>query len=87
MFKLKRVLVTLFILLLVALVLFFVLENQQVVSLIIFGWSTPAIPLAVPVLLALIIGLAIGPLMGWYGVMRHKRDIRASARRAAQVQG
>ncbi|MBA1204488.1 LapA family protein [Pseudomonas capeferrum] len=81
--NLKRLLVALFVLLLAAVVLFFVLENQQPVSLVLFGWSAPAMPVAVPVLVALIVGLAIGPFLGAYGVLRSKRRIRASAREAA----
>ncbi|MBO9552026.1 lipopolysaccharide assembly protein LapA domain-containing protein [Pseudomonas sp.] len=79
----KRALAVLFVLLLAAVVLFFVLENQQVVSLVLFGWSAPAMPVAVPVLAALVVGLAVGPVLGAYGVQRSKRKIRASERQAA----
>lgn len=48
-----------------------------------FGWSAPAMPVAVPVLAALVAGLAVGPLLGAYSVQRSKRNIRASARDAA----
>lgn len=61
--NLKRALAALFVLLLAAVVLFFVLENQQTVSLVLFGWAAPAMPVAVLVLAALVIGLAIGPLL------------------------
>ncbi|MBS9761740.1 MULTISPECIES: lipopolysaccharide assembly protein LapA domain-containing protein [Pseudomonas] len=81
--NLKRALAALFVLLLAAVVLFFVLENQQGVSLVLFGWSAPALPVAVPVLAALVVGLAVGPLLGAYGLMRGKRKMRASARQAA----
>lgn len=74
--NLKRALVLLFVLALAALVLFFVLENQQAVALVMFGWSAPAMPVAVPVLAALLIGLAVGPLLGAYGVLRSKRRMR-----------
>jgi len=76
--NLKRALVVLFILVLAALVLFFVLENQQTVALVMFGWSAPAMPVAVPVLAALLLGLAVGPLLGAYGVLRSKRRVRAT---------
>lgn len=62
--NLKRALVALFMLLLAAAVLFFVLENQQAVSLVMFGWSAPAMPVALLVLAALLVGLAVGPLAG-----------------------
>ncbi|MDR0210308.1 MAG: lipopolysaccharide assembly protein LapA domain-containing protein [Pseudomonas putida] len=81
--NLKRALAALFVLLLAAVVLFFVLENQQAVSLVLFGWTAPAVPVAVLVIAALVVGLAVGPLLGAYGVQRSKRKIRASARQAA----
>jgi len=81
--NLKRALLALFVLLLAAVVLFFVLENQQTVSLVLFGWAAPAVPVAVLVVAALVLGLAVGPLLGAYGLMRGKRKIRASARREA----
>ncbi|MFG0826871.1 DUF1049 domain-containing protein [Pseudomonas sp. CJQ_7] len=80
--NLKRALAALFVLLLAAVVLFFVLENQRAVALVLFGWSAPAMPVAVPVLGALVVGLAVGPLLGAYGVQRSKRKIRASVRQA-----
>ena len=67
--NLKRALAALFVLLLAALVL--------------FGWTAPAVPVAVLVIAALVVGLAVGPLLGAYGVLRSKRKIRASARQAA----
>jgi uncharacterized integral membrane protein len=81
--NLKRALVALFVLLLAAVVLFFVLENQQAVSLAMFGWAAPAVPVAVLLIAALVLGLAVGPLLGAYGLMRGKRKIRASARKDA----
>lgn len=60
----KRALAAVFVLLLAAVVLFFVLENQQAVSLVLFGWAAPEMPVAVLVLAALVIGLAVGPLLG-----------------------
>ncbi|MEW9679327.1 LapA family protein [Pseudomonas sp. TE50-2] len=76
--NLKRALAALFVLLLAAVVLFFVLENQQAVSLVLFGWIAPALPIGVLVLAALIVGLAIGPLLGAYGLVRGNRKIRTS---------
>ena len=81
--NLKRALAALFVLQLAAVVLFFVLENQQAVSLVLFGWTAPAVPVAILVIAALVVGLAVGPLLGAYGVLRSKRKIRASARQAA----
>ncbi|WP_081263299.1 MULTISPECIES: lipopolysaccharide assembly protein LapA domain-containing protein [Pseudomonas] len=79
MHKLKRALVALFILLLSAFVLLFVMENQQAVSIVILGWSMPAIPMAVLVLLVLVVGLVVGPVLGSCSMMLHRSRRRASA--------
>ena len=81
--NLKRALVALFVLLLAAVVLFFVLENQAAVPLVLFGWSAPAIPVSVWILAALLIGLSLGPLLGAYGLSRGRRRIRSKTREAA----
>ncbi|MCX2545070.1 lipopolysaccharide assembly protein LapA domain-containing protein [Pseudomonas sp. COW5] len=65
MHNFKRLLLGVFILLLVLLILAFVLENQQVVSLMFLGWSGPQLPVSVVVVLALLIGMVIGPIIGW----------------------
>lgn len=78
--NLKRALVVLFILALATLVMFFVLENQQVVALVMFGWSAPALPLSVVVLVALLLGLVVGPLMGVYVGLRAKGRARRISR-------
>ncbi len=79
--NLKRAAAVLFVLALAAAVLFFVLENQQAVSLVLFGWSAPAVPVAVVVLAALVVGLVVGPLLGAYGLIRSKHKTRVSVRK------
>ena len=61
----KRVLLALFVLLLVLAVLAFVLENQQSVSLLFFGLAGPQLPVSLLIVLALLVGMTIGPLLGW----------------------
>ena len=63
--NLKRALLAVFVLLLVLAVLAFVLENQQSVSLLFLGWVGPQLPLSLLVVLALLVGMTIGPLLGW----------------------
>ncbi|AXA26194.1 MULTISPECIES: lipopolysaccharide assembly protein LapA domain-containing protein [Pseudomonas] len=75
----KRGLAALFVLMLVVLSLFFVLENQQSVTLVMFGWSAPALPSSIIVLLALVVGLVIGPLLGVYGSLKRLRRGKPSA--------
>lgn len=77
--NLKRALVVLFILALAVLVLFFVLENQQATALMLFGWATPEVPVALLVLAALLVGLAVGPLLGGYIAVRARRRVRKVA--------
>ncbi|NER59511.1 DUF1049 domain-containing protein [Pseudomonas sp. MAFF212428] len=74
--NLKRVLLALVVLAVAAVVLLFVLENQQSVALVLFGWAAPALPLSVVVLVALVAGLLVGPLMGVYIGLRAKSRAR-----------
>lgn len=71
--NLKRLLLVLFVLAVAAVVLLFVLENQQSVALVLFGWTAPAVPVAVLVLVALIVGLAVGPVLGGYVALKARR--------------
>lgn len=78
--NLKRLSLLLFVLVLAVLVLFFVLENQQSVALVLFGWTAPAIPVAALVLVALVAGLSIGPLLSGLILLRGRRRLdRASS--------
>ncbi|WP_242205756.1 MULTISPECIES: LapA family protein [unclassified Pseudomonas] len=64
--NLKRILVCVFLLLMILLVLVFVLENQQSVSLLFLGFSGPQLPVSVVAMLAMLIGMLIGPVMCWF---------------------
>lgn len=64
--NLKRVLLAVFVLLLILAILAFVLENQQSVSLLFLGWSGPQLPVSVLMVAALLIGMVIGPILGWF---------------------
>ena len=79
MHNLKRVLLAVFILLLVAAILAFVLENQQSVSLLFLGWVGPQLPVSLVVVAALLIGLLVGPIIFWF----LGRARRASLKRLA----
>ncbi len=74
--NLKRLLSAFFVLVLATITLFFVLENQQSVALTLFGWVAPSVPVAVVVMLALLVGMAAGPLLGFYVAARAKRRLR-----------
>lgn len=64
--NLKRVLLGLVLLLLVLAILAFVLENQQSVSLLFLGWAGPQLPVSLVMVLALLIGMLIGPILAWF---------------------
>ncbi|CAH0217177.1 hypothetical protein BJN42_20785 [Pseudomonas koreensis] len=64
--NLKRVLLSALVLLLVLVILAFVLENQQSVSLLFLGWSMPRLPVSLLVVLALLVGMLVGPVLGWF---------------------
>ncbi|WP_367372496.1 LapA family protein [Pseudomonas lini] len=66
MHNLKRVLLAVFVLLLVLAILAFVLENQQGVALLFLGWSGPQLPVSLIMVIALLVGMVIGPILGWF---------------------
>lgn len=68
----KRVLQGLILLVVAVGTLIFVLENRQAASLMLFGWATPELPMAVFVAAALLLGMLVSPLLGMliYGRMR-----------------
>ncbi|MFJ2694533.1 LapA family protein [Pseudomonas sp. NPDC087336] len=65
MHNLKRVLLAVFVLLLILAILAFVLENQQSVTLLFLGWAGPQLPVSVVMVIALLVGMVIGPIIGW----------------------
>ncbi|WP_339452047.1 LapA family protein [Pseudomonas sp. EA_5y_Pfl2_R50] len=64
--NLKRILLGVFLLVLVLVVLAFVLENQQSVSLLFLGWAGPQLPVSLVVVTALLAGMIMGPMLGWF---------------------
>ncbi|ROM51127.1 lipopolysaccharide assembly protein LapA domain-containing protein [Pseudomonas rhodesiae] len=60
----KRVALVVVVLLVAFVVLAFVLENKQSVSLSLLGQASRQLPVSVFVVLALIVGMLIGPLLG-----------------------
>ncbi len=73
--NLKRIFLGIFVLLLVLLILAFVLENQQSISLMFLGMAGPQLPVSVVVVLALLAGMLIGPILGWF-LGRTSRAVR-----------
>lgn len=50
-------------LLFAAIVLVFTLENQLSVSLFFLGWEGPQLPVSIYIVLALLVGAAVGPFL------------------------
>lgn len=76
----KRALLVLFALLLVFSVLIFILENQQSTNLVFIGWATPQLPISLFFILALLVGMAIGPL---FSLLFFRRKALKSRRNVA----
>ncbi|CAI8865099.1 LapA family protein [Pseudomonas chlororaphis] len=76
--NLKHILLAVFVLLLVLAILAFVLENQQPVSLLFLGWGWPQLPVSLITVIALLMGMLIGPCAEWVvrrvGRVRRKRS-------------
>ncbi len=70
-----RVITILVALALVVATIVFILENQQRVSLVFLGWSSPELYLAIPVIVALLLVMIIGPFLGWAVGMRKRRKL------------
>ncbi|WP_214347059.1 lipopolysaccharide assembly protein LapA domain-containing protein [Pseudomonas congelans] len=71
----KRVILIVAVLFVVLATTVFVLENRQSVAVTLFGWSAPQLPLALPVVLALLVGMVIGPILAWIASFRKKRTL------------
>lgn len=76
--SLKRLSLVILILALMVLILFFFLENRQSVSVALFSWATPAMPVALLMLISLCTGLIVSPLLSALAILRRKRAGRAS---------
>lgn len=70
--NIKRLIFFVIVLLILGVTIVFMLENQQPVSLVIFGWTAPELSVAVPVILALLLGMLIGPLLTVVARLRRK---------------
>lgn len=75
----KRLLLVLIIAVVAVVSLLFVLENQQAVALTFLGYAGPQLPVSAMLLLALLLGLAVGPVLGWFVAYRGRRRLKRSA--------
>lgn len=68
----KRVVLVLAVLIVALVVLAFVLENQQDVTMSFLTWTTPQLPVSLFVVGALIVGMVIGPALGLLSQRKNK---------------
>ena len=61
-------------------VIIFILENQQPASLTFFGWHTPQLPASLFFVGALLVGLMIGPLLGYLAYWRKSAVLKRKLR-------
>lgn len=71
--NLSRIVFGVFVLAILLVTLVFILENQQPTSMMFLGWATPALPLSVFVVAALLLGLIIAPALAWLVARRARR--------------
>ncbi|RJX77754.1 lipopolysaccharide assembly protein LapA domain-containing protein [Pseudomonas sp. LS-2] len=74
--NIKRLIFFVIVLFVLAVTVVFMLENQQPVALVFFGWSAPELSVAVPVIFALLAGMLIGPVLTWVARLRKKPKSR-----------
>ncbi|MHA6193664.1 lipopolysaccharide assembly protein LapA domain-containing protein [Pseudomonas wadenswilerensis] len=75
MAKVLKLLIVIVVFLMALGVLFFVLENEQVVTLVFLGWVWPALPVSVLILAAATLGLLLGGCAGWLGGRKRIRKV------------
>ncbi|MNC66129.1 hypothetical protein D3C75_1164960 [compost metagenome] len=57
----------------------FVLENQRTISMVFLGWTGPALPVSLIVVLSLLVGMVLGPLLFWL-LLKVRKVSRTSVR-------
>ncbi|OPG69298.1 hypothetical protein B1219_28895 [Pseudomonas ogarae] len=72
MWNFKRLAFVVLAVLVASAIVLFVLENNQPVALLFLGWPAPQLPVSVFVLLALLVGMMIGPFLAWFGGVRRR---------------
>lgn len=68
----KRVILVVLTLLIVLVTVVFMLENQEPVALVFLGFAGPQMSVAIPVILALLVGMMLGPLLSWVASLRKR---------------
>lgn len=71
--RIKRVVALTLILFVAALVVVFMLENNQPATVTLLGLSAPQLPFAVYIIMALLVGWGVGAVSTWFVGARLKR--------------
>lgn len=74
--KFKQVILLVVALLLAAVVILFILENRAPVSVHLFKYSTPELPVALYITFSLILGLILSPIFTWLPLSRLRLNNR-----------
>lgn len=89
----KRLLVLIVAIGLAAVVVLFTLENRTPIQLLLFGWQTAELPMALYVLGAFVLGLVLGPVLSWWPHQRLRmrynkqvKQLRASEEKIQALQ-
>ena len=72
----KRAVLVIFALVVIFGTVIFILENQQPTSLVFLGWSSPELPASLFFIGALLLGMAIGPAMGFVAYKRKTAKLK-----------
>ena len=74
----KRVMLVIFGLVVVLGTVIFILENQQPTSLMFLGWRSAELPVSLIFIVALLLGMAVGPVMGFVAYKRKAAKLKRS---------
>ena len=72
MWNVKRLIFFVIVLMIVPTTVVFMLENQQLVTLVFFNWSAPELSVAGLMILTLLVGMVIGPIVASITRLRTK---------------
>ena len=74
----KRVVLVVFGLVVILGAVIFILENQQPTSLMFLGWRSTELPVWLFFIAALLLGMAVGPVMGFVAYKRKAARLKRS---------
>lgn len=82
MLRVRKLLLLVLVLAVVLAAVVFVLENLQPVTLVVLGYTGPQMPVALPVIVAFLVGMLIGPMLALIFRLRRRPKKPTVANRA-----